>query len=483
MAEGPRVQDGVPELTAAEAAATVGDDAVVTVSGFGSVGYPKAVPLALADSDRDLSLTVISGGSVGDEIDTAMVEAGAIARRFPYQATPIAREKVNDGTIALHDRHISSLGDDVVFEQLAAPDVAIVEAVAVGADWLVPSTSIGQTPAFVEQAPELIVEVNEVQPRELERFHDVYRPDAPPNREPIPLTDPGERIGGPRVRLDPDKLRGVVRSDRRDSTYSFRSPTADDRAIAANLREFLEAEMERNALFAEAVRLQFGVGSLGNALMGELAETSFGDRDVAYYGEVIQDGLLDLLEAGVLDVASATTLALSAEGQDRLFGAIADFEDDVVLRPADVSNSPELIGRLGVVAVNSALEVDVYGHVNSTHVNGSRLINGIGGSGDFNRNAAVAAVALPSTASGGDLSRVVPMVPHVDHTEHDVGVVITEQGVADLRGLSPRERATELIEQCAHPDFRADLRAYYERALEDGGHMPHDLSRAYEWTQ
>jgi len=192
------------------------------------------------------------------------------------------------------------------------------------------------------------------------------------------------------------------------------------------------------------VRLQFGVGSLGNALMGVISKVDFGDRDLIYYGEVIQDGLLDLLDEGRLRSASATSLALSAAGQDRLFNHVDRYADDVVLRPADVSNSPVLIDRFGVVAVNSALEVDLYGHVNSTHVNGSRVLNGIGGSGDFTRNAPLSVIALSSTVSG-DISRIVPMVTHVDHTEHDVDVIVTEQGVADLRGTSPVERAERLV--------------------------------------
>jgi len=480
--DGPRIQDGLPERSAAAASDVVPADATVTVSGFGSVGYPKAVPLALADSGRDLDLTVISGGSVGDEIDTALVEADAIARRFPYQARSTARERINDGRIAMHDRHIGGLSDEVHFEQLATPDIAIVEAVAVGGDWLVPSTSVGHTPAFVEQAEALIVEVNETQPRSLGEFHDIYRPAMPPAREPIPLTAPGDRIGQPVIEFDPDALVGVVRTDRRDSTYDFRSPTAADRAIAANLRSFLESELRSNPVFAEALRLQFGVGSLGNALMAALGEADFGDRAVSYFGEVIQDGLLDLLADGTLDVASATSLALSASGQDRLFGDINAFAEDVVLRPADLTNSGELISRLGVFGVNSALEVDVYGHVNSTHLGGSSLVNGIGGSNDFNRNSAVSVVALPSTAAGGDVSRVVPMVPHVDHTEHDVSAIVTEQGLADLRGLSPRERADVIVEQCAHPDFRADLQSYVERARDGGGHIPHDLPTCFSWT-
>jgi succinyl-CoA:acetate CoA-transferase len=476
-----RIEGDLPVVSAETAAAHIPAEGTLLTSGFGSVGYPKAVPLALAESDRDRSLTLISGGSVGGEIDTELVTAGVVTRRFPYQATSEARERANDGRLAFHDRHIAGLSDEIAFEFLADADIAVVEAVAVGEDWLVPSTSLGHTPACVEAAEKLVVELNRAQPLALQKLHDTYRPDAPPDREPIPLTDPDERIGDARVRFDPGKLIAVVETDRRDSPYSFREPTEVDRAIAANLGEFLTAEMDDNPALAETVRLQFGVGSLGNALMSELERIPFGDRDVAYYGEVIQDGLLDLLDEGQFSAASATSLALSTDGQDRLFGAVDRYAEDVVLRPADVSNSPELINRLGVVAVNSALEVDLYSHVNSTHVDGSHVINGLGGSGDFNRNALLSITVLPSTTRDGDLSRIVPMVPHADHTEHDVDVVITERGVADLRGLVPRERAGRLIDNCAHPAFREQLQAYYDQAREQGGHIPHDLDTAFDW--
>ncbi|MFC7157068.1 acetyl-CoA hydrolase/transferase C-terminal domain-containing protein [Halomarina halobia] len=478
-----RVAVDLPVEDAPSAAARVPDDGRLAVSGFGSVGYPKAVPLALAESTgRTLSLTVVSGGSVGDEIDTALVEAGAIERRFPYQARPAAREAVNARRIAFQDRHIAGLGDEVVSGGLVAPDVAVVEALAVGEDWLIPSTSIGHTPAFVEAADRLIVEVNRAQPLSLRRLHDVYRPGRPPNREPIPLTAPNARIGESRISFPREKLVSVVETDRRDSPYAFRDPSSTDRAIAANLSAFLATEIARNPAFASSVNLQFGVGSLGNALMGELDGVDVGDRTVAYYGEVIQDSLLDLIDDGTLSVASATSLALSAEGQDRLFEDVERYADGIVLRPADVSNSPEVIRRLGVVAVNSALEVDLYGHVNSTHVGGTRVLNGVGGSGDFNRNALVSVTALPSRVRGKGVSRIVPMVPHVDHTEHDVSVVVTERGVADLRGLGPSERADLLVEECAHPDDRPALRAYLDRARGRGGHMPHDLETVFDWA-
>ncbi|RXK48060.1 acetyl-CoA hydrolase [Halorientalis pallida] len=472
----------LPVVDAETATGHVADEATVLTSGFGSVGYPKAVPLALADADRDLALTVVSGGSTGAEVDVNLVEAGAIARRYPYQARPPAREAANDGSIAFSDRHISTLGDAVQFGGLVDPDVALVEAVAVGEDWLIPSMSVGQTPAFVDSVDSIVVEVNHAQPRALGQFHDIYRPDIPPNREPVPLSAPDERIGGPRIEFDPDALDAVVETDRRGDPYDFRDPTDADRAIADNLQQFLTAEVDASPLFEDSVRLQFGVGSLGNALMGALGEADFGNRDLIYYGEVIQDGLLDLLDDGHLDAASATSLALSADGQDRLFAAPERYAEDVVLRPGDISNRPALIDRFGVVAVNSALEVDVYGHVNSTHVDGSRMLNGVGGSGDFTRNGALSIVALPSMA-GDEISRVVPMVPHVDHTEHDVDVIVTEHGVADLRGTSPRERSSLLVENCADPAVREELDAYLDSVEPVGGHEPHDLETAFSWRE
>ena len=471
----------VPHIDAESASQAIGPDDVVLVSGFGSVGYPKAVPTALAASDRDLSLTMVSGGSVGAEIDSALFEAGAIARRVPYQARPESRQAVNDGSVAFHDRHIAGLGDEVALHQYGRPDIAIVEAVAVGKDWFIPTTSVGHTQTYVETADRLVVEVNESQPLALQYLHDIHRVPLPPDRGPIPLSSPGERIGGPKIGFDPDSLVGVVTTDRPDKPYEFRSPTETDRRIAENLSSFLATEMARNRALRERITLQFGVGSLGNALMASLSTFDFGGRDVAYYGEVIQDGLLDMIDDGSLNAASAASLALSTEGFERLFDDIERYAERTVVRNADVSNNPSIIDRFGVVAVNSALEVDLYGHANSTHLNGTHVVNGIGGSGDFSRNALVSVVALSSTAADGDISRIVPMVPHVDHTEHDFSVVVTEHGVADLRGLDPQERANCLIEHCAHPAFRDALDEYRERATANGGHIPHDLDTAFDW--
>lgn len=477
-----RLNGEIPLTSPTDVAETLSDDTTLLVSGFGSVGYPKEVPLALADSNRDLSLTVVSGGSVGAEIDEALAEAEAIARRYPYQSRRPLRRAINDGVVAFHDRNVSEVGDEVQYGGLVDPDVALVEAIAVGEDWLIPSASIGQTPAFVESADRLIVEINYTQPLELQQIHDVYRLGMPPNREPIPLTGPGERIGDSFVRFDPEKLSAVVETDRPDTPYSFRDPTDDDREIARNFRRFMETELDRSPVFDDSLNLQFGVGSLGNALMSEIDTMETDGRDVVYYGEVFQDGLLDMLDNDQVETTSATSLALSEDGQQRFFSEIDRYTEDIILRPSDVSNNPALIDRFGVVGVNSALEVDLYSHVNSTHIGGVRLMNGVGGSGDFNRHAFISVCALPSTLADRDRSRIVPMTMHTDHTEHDIDVLVTEQGVADLRGLSPRERADRIIDRCAHPSFRPELREYLDQAKGGGGHILHDPEAAVSWN-
>jgi succinyl-CoA:acetate CoA-transferase len=146
-----------------------------------------------------------------------------------------------------------------------------------------------------------------------------------------------------------------------------------------------------------------------------------------------------------------------------------------------VSNHPGLIDQFGVIGVNSAIEFDIYGNANSTHVRGERMINGIGGSADFNRNSLITVCALPSTLNDGAISRVVPQVFHVDHTEHDIDVFVTEQGVADVRGLSPVERAELIVEECAHPDFAPELRSYLDDVREREYHIPQDVERAADW--
>jgi succinyl-CoA:acetate CoA-transferase len=193
--------------------------------------------------------------------------------------------------------------------------------------------------------------------------------------------------------------------------------------------------------------------------------------------------MFDLIDAGKVTVASGTSFTPSEEGLKRLLNNIEHYSKHCILRPMEISNNPETARRLGVIAMNTAVEVDIFGHVNSTNIMGSRMMNGLGGSGDFTRNAYLSIFTTVSIAKGGDISSIVPMVSHVDHTEHDVEVIVTEQGLADLRGLSPIERANAIIDNCAHPSYQPKLRAYLEKAIQTSEykHQPHVIGEALSW--
>jgi succinyl-CoA:acetate CoA-transferase len=196
---------------------------------------------------------------------------------------------------------------------------------------------------------------------------------------------------------------------------------------------------------------------------------------------VLQDAVIDCIDAGKISFASGGAFTLSKAKMDHVFGNLENYRDKIVLRPQEISNNPEVARRLGLITMNTALEFDIYGNVNSTHVLGTKMMNGIGGSGDFTRSARIAIFVTKSVAKDGKISSVVPFVSHVDHIEHDVDVLITEQGVADLRGLTPKQRALVIIENCAHPMYRPQLLDYYYEAISRGGHTPHVMEIALSW--
>ncbi|HYG67378.1 MAG TPA: acetyl-CoA hydrolase/transferase C-terminal domain-containing protein, partial [Anaeromyxobacteraceae bacterium] len=261
----------------------------------------------------------------------------------------------------------------------------------------------------------------------------------------------------------------------------FSPPDPDSKRIAGHILDFLAHEVKKGRVPENLLPLQSGVGNIANAVLNGLNDGPF--ENLTSYTEVIQDGMVALMKSGKLRVASATAFSLSPEAMDDVNRNLEDYRTRIILRPQDISNHPGVIRRLGCLSMNGMIEADMYGNVNSTHVMGTRIQNGIGGSGDFARNAFISFFMTPSVAKGGTISCIVPMVSHTDHTEHDVQVIVTEQGLADLRGLSPRNRAKQIIEKCSHPDFRPALREYYRRALElsPGKHTPHLLEEAFAW--
>jgi len=190
-----------------------------------------------------------------------------------------------------------------------------------------------------------------------------------------------------------------------------------------------------------------------------------------------------LIDAGKVTVCSGTALSPSPDGLKRFYANIDEYRKKIILRPQEISNNPGIARRIGVIAMNTAIEFDIFGNVNSTHIMGSKMMNGVGGSGDFARSAYLTIFCTNSVAKNGDISSIVPYVSHVDHPEHDTMIFCTEQGVADCRGLSPVERARLIIEKCAHPDYKPMLTEYLEKALAatKNAHTPMLLDEALSW--
>jgi succinyl-CoA:acetate CoA-transferase len=473
--------------------AMVKDGDKIGVSGFTGAGYPKAFPVALAarikaahEKGEPVMVSVFTGASTAPELDGELAGVDGMKFRTPYQGDPVLRGKINDGTTFYEDIHLSHLHNQIAYGFFGKIDWAVIEASAITADGeIVPSSSVGLNRTYLERAEKIVIEVNEWQTEDLYGLHDVYYGTEvmPPNRQPIPLITPGDYIGQKTLRVDPNKVVGVVITDAPDRNSPFKPLDDDSRAIAGHLIDFFTTEIKAGRLPKNLYPLQSGVGNIANAVLEGLLESDF--EHMTSFTEVIQDGMIALIDAGKVDVASATSFSLSPTAADMINQNAAKYRGKMILRPQDISNNPELIRRMGVISCNGMIEADIYGNVNSTHIAGTSMQNGIGGSGDFTRNASISCFVSPSLAKRGDISAIVPMVSHVDHTEHDVSVIITERGLADLRGLAPRQRSRVIIEKCAHPDYQPLLLDYVERAekMSKGMQTPHDLNTCLSFHQ
>jgi succinyl-CoA:acetate CoA-transferase len=477
-------------MSADAAAALIQPGANIGMSGFTGAGYPKEVPAALvrriteatARGDR-FKVGVWTGASTAPELDGALAAADAVELRMPYQSDPVSRAKINAGEMDYLDVHLSHVAQMVWEGFFGHLDIAVVEIAGITTDGeLIPSSSVGNNKTWIDQADHVILEVNAWQPMELDGMHDIYYGTAlPPDRQPIQILRPGDRIGSKYLTCPAEKIVAIVETNSPDRNSPFKAPDADSEKIAGHVLEFLTHEVNRGRLPATLLPIQSGVGNIANAVLMGLDSGPF--RPLTSYTEVIQDGMLQMLHSGTVSFASATAFSLSEAGLADLCDNIDFFRERIILRPQEISNHPEVIRRLGCLAMNGMLEADIYGNVNSTHLMGSSMMNGIGGSGDFARNAFISMFLSPSVAKGGAISCIVPMASHVDHTEHDTHVVVTEQGLADLRGLPPRRRAQQIIDHCAHPDYREALQDYLDRATATakGKHTPHILGEALSW--
>ncbi len=468
-----------------DAAKMIRNGMTVACGGFTSTGSPKAVPLALVrliERGQEIKINLLSGGSVGPEVENELARVGAIVRRSPGTRAVYSHmiRGINNGDIAYNDNHYSHMAQMMDCGFFGPIDVAIIEAIAITPEGhVIPASSVGGSPILARLAKKVIVEVNTTQPLELEGIHDIYIPDKPPYRKPIPIHHAGDRIGTPYIEVGLQNISAIVESNFGEASSKFSEPDEKSKRIADYLIDFLQAEVRSGRLPRTLLPLQSGVGNISNAVLAGLSKSDF--NQLEFYTELIQPSVIDMIDSGKVKVASCSAFPPDPGVVERLQGDFQRYRNSFILRPLDISNSPEVIRRLGVIALNTPLEVDIYGHANSTHIMGTKMVNTIGGSGDFMRNGYLSIFTTTSTTKDDTISRIVPMVSHVDHTEHDWHVLITENGIGDLRGLSPRERAKTLINNCAHPQYRPLLLDYFKRAEKLKGHSPHNLKEALAW--
>lgn len=471
-------------ITAAEAAEMIHDGMTLGLSGFTAPGTPKAITEELAkkaerehQAGRPFKVNLVTGASTSDHVDGVLSRANAINFRAPYQNVPDLRKRINAHDCHYDDRHLSEMAQEVRYGFYGDVDFAIIEAADINDKGeIILGTGVGNIPTYAHLAKKIFIELNEELPSALHGMHDVIMLQDPPRRPAIPIYSPSDRIGSPVLKVDPNKVVGIVRTKFLDGVKSFSAPDEISKQIGANVVRFLVGEYTAGRLPKEFLPLQSGVGNVANAVLYDLGESTTLPTFMMYT-EVIQDAVLELMRKGKCTFASTCSMTFSDETERKLFPDLDFFRDKILMRPAELSNNPEVIRRLGVIAMNTALEADIFGNVNSTHVLGTRMMNGIGGSGDFTRNAYLSIFSCPSITKGGLISNIVPMVAHCDHSEHSVDIIVTDQGIADLRRKDPVERAYEIINNCAHPMYRPLLLDYLK--LGKGGQTPHSLNAAF----
>ncbi|EAY15242.1 hypothetical protein TVAG_393850 [Trichomonas vaginalis G3] len=464
-------------------------------SGFTPVGDAKVVPIALSEYveknhlQGKLRFNLFCGGSTGSKNEDRWAKNNMISRRYPYQSGKNHRKLINKGISLMADKHISMFPQDLFYgfytkSRGGGLDIAIIEATEILEDGsLVLGASVGSTTEISQIADKIIIELNTAIPS-FKGCHDIVYGCKPPYK-PLNITSPGSRIGEISIKIDPSKVIAVVESNLSFPGLPIAGPDATATAIAGHIVDFFQNEVKQGRLPENLYPLQSGVGNIANAVLHGLNNSPF--NNLAVYTEVLQDAMLPMLDTGKLTFASASALTLAQ--YDKLYQNFDFYKDKFILRPQAITNAPEVVRRLGVIGMNTPVEVDMYGHANSTHINGTQMINGIGGSNDFERNGYLSIMHCPSARKTKKdptgISCILPMCTHIDQTEHDLDVIVTEQGLADLRGLAPVERARLMIEKAAHPSYKDQLREYLNMAIKEtqskgAGHEPQILEKVFK---
>lgn len=476
-------------ITAQDAAAMIQNGDTIGLSGFTPAGAPKCTPAELAkkaeaehEAGREFKVNIFTGASTGQSCDGALANAHAINFRAPYTTNGDFRKRVNNNELCYSDLNLSNMATQIRQGYLGDVDWAIIEACEVeyvGDKARIYLTAAGGiSPTVCRLAKKgIFIELNSFHSKNCMGIHDVYEIEDHPFRTPIMITKPSDRIGKPYVEVDANKIVGTIECNIPDEARAFKDADPITTQIGQNVADFLLANMKNGKIPSTFLNLQSGVGSGANAVLGALGECPE-VPNFSIYTEVFQDAPVHLMREGRVLSASACSLTVTNECLKGIYDDMNFFKDKLVLRPSEISNCPEVIARIGVCSLNTAIEADIYGHVNSTKICGTKMMNGIGGSADFTNNAYLSIFTCGSTTKGGAISSIVPFCSHIDHTSHFIDAVITEYGVADLRGKCAMQKAQELI-KVAHPDYRPMLQDYLKYAEKTGGHTHHCLSAAF----
>lgn len=477
--------NGFRELTAQEAASYIRNDDMIGFSGFTAAGSPKAGPRAIAKMAKDyhshgkeFHIDVISGASTGKSVDEALALSDAIYHRYGYQSSSTLRQKINEEKTLFQDIHLSHVAKYIAMDRIRPVNTAIIEICDVTPDGKVYlTTGIGISPILLEKAEKIILELNTFHSLRLKEMSDIIVLHGPNTSWPAGLHSPLSKVGTPYATVDPSKIIGIVKNHEPDEISEFSDSGDTCIKIAENVESFLLSEISKGGIPKSFLPIQSGVGNIGNTVMKKLGECP--DIPPFYmFTEVLQDSLIQTMSSGKLLGASTCSLTVSSKSLSGIYDNMDFFSKRIVLRPQDVSNNIIASSELGVISINTALEADIYGNVNSTHIAGTKLMNGIGGSADFSRGSYISIFICPSIAKEGKISSIVPMCPHVDSSEHSVQIIITENGIADLRGKAPSEKAEILIKNCAHPLYKDYLLNYLKSSKP--GHIRHNLEKCFE---
>ena len=441
----------------------------IAFGGMGGQSVPKIIPDLIGENGYSFTdLTLYTGGGTTKSFERKISKAG-ITRRFYYLSDKESRSAVNTGKIMMMDYNVSKYGKLLNSQPATKIDVAVFEATSIEKHGVVLSLSVDSTPSLVDASKKVIIELNMKKPN-LNGLHDVY---MAKNGEIIPLTKTSQRIGSRYLKIAPKKIGAIIYSNEdEENASSYGSAPLEISEISNNVWSVLRNYIK----FRNSMPLQVGAGSVASSLV----DNSPYDK-LKIWCEIAPTKWAEYLDSKIAAISASALYNIPGdENYTRKFlDYYSEFIGKIVLRPNNITNSPELIARLGVIVIQQAVEIDIFGAVNVSHIKGD-IYNGVGGSIDFCSNGKYIVIVLPSTANNGKKSRIVPMSNCIDVPRYMVDFVVTEIGIADLRWKDPRERAISIINNCAHPKFRDLLLQYYNSV--EPSHMPYDLNGITKWN-